>query len=75
MTDAPFTEAHVHDCTGPGMRCPCGFVFQVARFYVSVRIHDNDSRETVAIISRNYESADDLARELRAAAKRIEETP
>lgn len=38
------TEKHVHDCTGPDMRCPCGFVFTVPRFMVSLEVYDNSAK-------------------------------
>jgi len=31
---------HVHDCTGPDMTCPCGYVFSVPPVCVSIEITD-----------------------------------
>jgi hypothetical protein len=31
---------HVHDCTGPDMRCHCGFVFTVPRYSMSLEVFD-----------------------------------
>lgn len=42
------TEAtHVHDCTGPGMTCPCGFKFTVPRYMVTVEVYDNDTKTSL----------------------------
>ncbi len=31
---------HVHDCTGPDLTCPCGYVFTVPRVSFSIEIYD-----------------------------------
>lgn len=31
---------HVHDCTGPGAKCPCGYVFRVPPIHFSLEIFD-----------------------------------
>lgn len=33
-------ENHTHDCTGPDMTCPCGFVFRVPPVRVSIEVHE-----------------------------------
>jgi hypothetical protein len=32
------TEPHVHDCTGPDMKCPCGYVFYIPPVSVSIDV-------------------------------------
>ncbi len=32
------TEDHIHDCTGPTMTCPCGYVFTVPPVCISVEV-------------------------------------
>ena len=39
------SEKHIHDCTGPDARCPCGYVFQVPPVFVSISV--KDGRDTL----------------------------
>ncbi len=43
VTGLSMTEKHIHDCTGPGMTCPCGFVFRVPPVFVSFEVTDRGS--------------------------------
>lgn len=34
------SKKHVHDCTGPDAKCPCGYVFSVPPISLSVEVFD-----------------------------------
>lgn len=68
------TERHIHDCTGPDLTCPCGFVLRIEPICVSFDVSDkgvmliadafNCSSVDVAIAALR-EAADTLEREHR----------
>jgi hypothetical protein len=67
------SEDHVHDCTGPDMRCPCGYQFRVSRFSVDFSVYDNTTK--VELVSDGF-NCDDIAvaiAALRCAAEKLME--
>jgi len=67
------TEGHVHDCTGPSMRCPCGYVFKVERFKVSFDVYDNETKRSLVDDAFGTDSRGVVcAAALRRAADRLE---
>jgi hypothetical protein len=68
-------EKHVHDCTGPDMRCPCGFVFRIPPISVSFEVYDSRRKvkqRTVLSDAFNCDSFDVVIDALRRAASRLE---
>ena len=50
------SEPHIHDCTGPDMRCHCGHVFTVPRFCFGVDAYDNQTKQTLVNEHGNCET-------------------
>jgi hypothetical protein len=63
-------DDHVHDCTGPGMKCPCGFVLYIPPIIFSLDVY-NKSDELFAD-AFNCESVDDVIDALRGAIRKLE---
>ena len=64
------TEKHVHDCTGPDRRCPCGFVFRVPPISVSIDVANGSTQLVNEMFNcDDIEAAIDA---LRDAADRLE---
>ncbi len=63
---------HIHDCTGPDMRCACGFVFTVPRFSVSFDFYDNKTHKSLSD-GFSCDAASRAAEALREAATKIEQ--
>jgi hypothetical protein len=63
-------EEHIHDCTGPDQRCPCGYVFRVPRYCVSIEV--SDGKETLVEKGFNCDALSVVISALRDAANRLE---
>lgn len=63
-------DDHIHDCTGPGMKCPCGFVLVIPPISFSCDVFNK--REKVVSAGFNCDSLDVVADELRAIARRLD---
>jgi hypothetical protein len=66
------SETHVHDCTGPDMRCPCGYVFTVPRFSVSFDVWDNDTKRHLVDDIFSTDAIGAAVSALRRAADKLE---
>ena len=64
-------DAHVHDCTGPGATCPCGYVFRVPRYHVSIEVFDG--RHVLVNEAFNTDGLAGVIRALGRAIERLEE--
>lgn len=64
------TAPHVHDCTGPDMRCPCGYVFSVPPISVSIEVFNH--RDELVNEVFNCSDIDAAIEALRRAADRLE---
>ena len=64
------TKDHVHDCTGPDARCPCGYVFRVPPICVSIEVFDR--RKELVSEGFNCDTVDGAIIALRRAADRLE---
>jgi hypothetical protein len=60
---------HVHDCTGPDMTCPCGYVFRIPPICVSIEIFDKD--RPIIATSFNCETLSSAIYALRDAALKL----
>lgn len=58
-----------HDCTGTDMTCPCGFVFRVPRFSISIDVVDGRTQVINDIFSTDSIGA--IERALRDAADKV----
>lgn len=67
-------SGHVHDCTGLDMACPCGFVFRVARIYVSIEVFDNDTKVALASEHFNCETSSTAIAALERAVARLRQS-
>jgi len=47
---------HIHDCTGPGMACPCGYVFRMPPISFSIDVFNR--REEIINDHFNCENFD-----------------
>lgn len=63
------SDGHVHDCTGPDLRCPCGFVFRVPPVCVSVEV--SDGPRTVVTEGFNCETIEGAICFLESAIRRL----
>lgn len=67
MTD---DNIHVHNCTGPDGRCPCGYVFTVPSICVSIEVFDG--RKELVNEGFNTNSIHMAIAALRKAADKLE---
>ena len=65
------TEPHVHDCTGPDMCCPCGFVFRAGRFLFELTVYDNETKQHIANESLNCDDASVIVFVLEETARQL----
>lgn len=65
-------DNHVHDCTGPGMRCPCGFTDTVPRFVVSFEVWDNQTKQALVDDCFSTDTRALIVSALRHAADKLE---
>ena len=65
------SKEHVHDCTGPDMRCPCGFVFRAGRFVFSLEVYDNQTNKSVVDDGFNTDQVSTVRSALRDAIERL----
>jgi hypothetical protein len=63
-------DEHIHDCTGPDARCPCGFVFRVPPIYFSLSVFNG--RAELIESHFNCETVAGVIAALRRAADRLE---
>ena len=68
--DMPDMSEHIHDCTGPDLTCPCGYVMHIPPVCVSF---DVTERGRVLVTDGfNCESVDVAIAALREAADKLE---
>ncbi len=66
------SEKHVHDCTGPGQTCPCGFKFTVPRYCVEFSVHDNETDTTLVSEAFNTDSMSAVVAAIEDAVHELE---
>lgn len=66
-------DPHVHDCTGPDLTCPCGFVFRTGRYMFSVDIYDNETKTSVINEGFNCDAVSPIVETLRELADTLEQ--
>lgn len=62
---------HVHDCTGPDLTCPCGYVFRVPPVCVGISV--TNGRKLLVDDGFNCETVDGAIAALRRSADALEE--
>lgn len=65
------SEPHIHDLTGPDMRCACGFVFRAGRFCFSIDIYDNQTKQQLVNDGFNCEDIGAVVSALEAIIERL----
>jgi hypothetical protein len=63
-------STHIHDCTGPDMRCPCGYTLRIPPVCVSIEV--SNGREELINTGFNCEDVATAVQALRDAADRLE---
>lgn len=53
-------EDHVHDCTGPDLTCPCGYVLHIPPICFSVDVYDASRPEAERTLVNEGFNCDDL---------------
>lgn len=66
------SDGHIHDCTGPEMRCPCGYVFRVPPVSVSIEVFHR--REALVNEGFNCETVDGAISALELAIETLRGT-
>lgn len=67
------SDKHVHDCTGPDMRCPCGYVFTTPRYALSFDVYDNNVKRTIVEDCFNCDDLTTIVSALEEAIEKLEQ--
>lgn len=66
---------HVHDLTGPGLTCECGYKMEISRFQVSFDIWDNKAKKSIVSDCFGTDGHAVVVAALNRVIRIIEDTP